>query len=43
MTFEEFEGFEQHAIKTGGTLARKIVDQVKPGFDKIKNAMELLS
>lgn len=42
MSLEEFEAFDNHAKKTGGPLARGFAEQVRPAFDKIKKAMEVL-
>lgn len=42
MSYLDFLELEKHSVKTGGKFVSDIVKTLKPDFEKIKQALELL-
>ena len=40
LSMEEWEGFVQHAEKTGGALTRKLADVVKPEMQRVRDLVK---
>lgn len=42
MSYEQFLSLEEHAKKTGGKMVVSIANTLRPQFEKIKQALEIL-
>jgi hypothetical protein len=43
MSYSQFLAFEEHAKKAGGAFVRSLVEEMRPQFEAVKRAVDILN